>query len=360
MVFFIENHILLPKSSKRMNTNSTSSEENSGHLDSSNLLVFFFRKWKTIAIVCLLAAVLGAIASFMIKEKFQSSAVLFATPQQSFGEQIFEKVKKNDLLEFGEKEDAERLLQIINSVPVMNKVVEKFNLWEKYELVKGQPGSVGNMILQYNENVEAKLTKFGAIRISVLDDDNVLARDITNYIVSVSDSATINLKSKRAQIAFEYTKITYDELLVEIQIMEDSVTALRKMGVYSYYQQIIGLNEQYATALMEGRAKQAAEIKGIMDEISIYGADFNNIMRRIEGAQAQAQIIKARYSLLEMDVKASISSMYVVNWATVSDKKAYPIRWLIVAMTVLGTFVLTVVLLMVIESYKKLQKEDLN
>ena len=99
-------------------------------LNSANLFIFFFRwKWHIIG-VCVAAAVLSAVVSLMIEEKYQSSVTVFATEQTSIGEQFLEDIKRKDLLEYGETEDAERLLQVINSDIIRNRIIEQFDLWE--------------------------------------------------------------------------------------------------------------------------------------------------------------------------------------------------------------------------------------
>lgn len=346
-----------------MNTTSTDSKShnngssNAIEMDSTNLLVFFLKWWKTIALFCFIAAVLGAIASFMIEEKFRSTAVVFATPQNSFGEQIFETVKKNDLLKYGEKEDAERMLQMINSDVVKNKVIVKFNLWESYNIKPEQPGANTLIGKQYSDNVEAKMTKFGSIQVSVLDKNNIQARDIANYIINVADTLSNQLKKDRAQIALDYTKETYRELKKDIQLLEDSIWTLREKGVYDYELQIEGLIAEYASAVLQGKTRQAEQLDNEMKEISRYGAAFQNLARLIEGAHDQLAIVKSRLDLMRADVNTYLPATYVVNNATESDKKAYPIRWLIVAMSVIGTFIFTVVLLLLIDSIKKVRAE---
>jgi DNA-directed RNA polymerase specialized sigma54-like protein len=84
-------------------------------LDSSHLLHFIFNNRKKFFLIGVVTTALASVVSLMMTEQFQSSVVMFATPQHSIGEQFYEEVKRNDLLEYGETEDAERLLQILNS-----------------------------------------------------------------------------------------------------------------------------------------------------------------------------------------------------------------------------------------------------
>ena len=91
-------------------------------MESTHLLVFIYRNLKTLIAVGFLAAVAASGVSLMLDEYYESTVVMFATSQHSLGEQFFEETKKNDLLAFGETEDAERLLQILNSHRIRNRV----------------------------------------------------------------------------------------------------------------------------------------------------------------------------------------------------------------------------------------------
>ncbi|MGB1636727.1 MAG: hypothetical protein ACPHBR_08080, partial [Flavobacteriales bacterium] len=86
----------------------------SNPMESTHLLVFLYRNLKTLVAVGLVAALAATGVALMLDEYFESTVVMFATSQHSIGEQFFEETKKNDLLAYGETEDAERLLQILN------------------------------------------------------------------------------------------------------------------------------------------------------------------------------------------------------------------------------------------------------
>ncbi|MCH2198376.1 MAG: hypothetical protein MK081_06305 [Flavobacteriales bacterium] len=269
---------------------------NSGtSLDSTNLLVFLF-KWRFYLVgICFIAAVAAAIASFIIEEKFRSAVVMFATPQHSIGEQFYEETKKNDLLEYGEKEDAERLLQIMNSDRIRIRIIEKHNLWDHYEIERDTPGANTLMQKEYDGNVSTRLTKFGSIEIEVLDKLNTLARDIANDIAYLTDSVANDMRNARANDAFQYAKSSYHQVQEEIRIMEDSMGVLYDLGIYDYITQIEGLNDQYATALAEGQPARAENIREKMVIISGHANAFNKLTNLLEAAYDREAILKKRY-----------------------------------------------------------------
>lgn len=326
-------------------------------LNASNLFVFLFRwKWHIVG-VCFAAAVVSAAVSLMIEEKFRSSVTLFPTEQHSIGEQFLEDIKRKDLLEYGETEDAERLLQVINSDVIRNRIIEQFDLWTAYDIKRDDPGANTLISKEYSSNVSAKLTKFGSLRIDVLHPDPQTASDMANAITLLTDTVANRMRSDRAKQAFAYAKESYEGLQAEIKTLEDSVAALRKLGIYDYLTQIEGLNEQFATAIVEGQPKRAETIRAQMAEISKYGASYDKLQTLIVSAYEREAVQKRRFELLRIDVNSRMSSFFVVDRASPSDKKAYPIRWLIVAMSVAAAFMMAVIALLLLDSYRNLRSE---
>ena len=332
-------------------------QSNEGVLNSSNLFVFLFKWFKHIAILCIVAAIAAAIVSFIIEEKFKSTVVMFATPQHSIGEQFYEETKKEDILEFGEKEDAERLLQILNSDKIRNRIIEKYNLWDHYEIERSSPGANALMAKEFNGNVSSKLTKFGSIQTDVLDKSDTLAMKMANDMAFLLDSVSNELRNDRAMEAFQYAKSSLEQVQGEIQLLEDSMSVIRSLGVYDYFAQIETLSEQYGRAVVSGQPGRADKIEEQMDHISTYGNLYNKLDALLESAYEREEVLKRRYDLMHLDATSKLPAKFVVDYASVSDKKAYPVRWLIVVMAVTATFIMSVIGILVLENLKSLRKE---
>lgn len=329
----------------------------SGTLESTNLILFLIQWRWHIAAICFLAAVCSAIASFVIEEKYRSSVVLFAAPQHSIGEQFYEETKKNDLLEFGEKEDAERLLQILQSDRIRSRIIAKYNLWEHYEINPEDRGAFTLMNKEYDSNVSSRMTKFGSIEVVVLDKINTTARDIANDIALLADSVSNKLRNERAQEAFQYVAGSLLQVQEEIRVMEDSLGVLYALGLYDFSTQIEGLNEQYATAIIQGQPSRAETIRLQMDMLSQHATAFNKLSNLIEAAYDREAILKKRYDLMAIDAGSQMPSTFVVDRAAAADKKAYPVRWLIVAISVMAAFVFSVITILILDNYRTLKAE---
>jgi uncharacterized protein involved in exopolysaccharide biosynthesis len=329
----------------------------SNQLESTNLLIMLFKWRKPIIIVCTAAAVLSAAVSLMIKPKYKSTVTLFATQQHSFGEQLLEDIKKEDVLAYGEEEDAERLLQLINSDQIRNRIISKYDLWTVYNIKREDLGANTLIALEYNDNITARLTKFGSIEVAVLDQEAKRAKEIANDIAALADTVSNVMRQERAQQAFLFAQSSLVNLEEELRVMEDSMKSLQGMGVYSYLDQIAALTEQYGVSLAEGHPDRAQKIKDQMDFLSKYGTLYNNLDQRIENAYEKLAVLKKRYDLMQIDVTTALPSKFVVDAAAEADKKAYPIRWLIVAMSVASAFIFVVIFLLIFDTFKRLRTE---
>lgn len=308
-------------------------------------------------IICCLTAVLSAGVSLLIKEKYKSTVIMFATQQHSFGEQLLEDVKKEDVLAYGEEEDAERLLQLINSDQIRNQVIEKYDLWKWYDIPRDSKGANTLIAKEYNDNISARLTKFGSIEVSVLDENPEQAMKIANDIGSYADTVSNKMRSERALMAFHYSETSLNNLQAELRSMEDSMKVLQEMGVYSYEDQIAALTEQFGKAIIDGHPDRAQKIKEQMDFLSKYGTLFKKLESSITAGYEKMEVLKRRYDLMKIDVESNLPSKFLMDSATAADKKSYPIRWLIVAMSTASAFVFTVIFLLVWENIKRLREE---
>ncbi len=332
-------------------------ENKPASLESGNLLVMLYKWRKPIIIATLAAAIVSAAVSFTIKERFKSTVVLFAEQQHSFGAQLLEFIQKEDLLTYGEEEDAERLMEVITSNQVIHRVIESFDLWRVYGIDKTQVGSNSLISRVYQDNVSARLTKFGSIEVAVLDEDPVRARDMANYIAAYSDSVANKMRSERAQQAYEYADTSLREYEAFINSREDSLHALQVMGIYSYTDQIFALTKNYGEAIAKGHPDRAAELKKQLEFLSKYGTIYKKIEIEVTDGYERLGVLRKRHELMKIDAESRIPVMRIVDYAVAADKKSFPIRWLIVAMSSASMFVFTVIFLLIRDNIIRLRNQ---
>ncbi len=336
---------------------SDSTATDAGYFQSFNLLVFFY-KWRwPIIIMCLLAGIAAVIAAFTIQEKYKSTVEFFAVPQVSLGSQITEEVINDDILEFGDKDVAEQMLQLLNSEQIKSTIIDKYDLWNHYDIDQGEPGARTIMGETYEENISARLTKYTSISIQVLDHSPDTAALIANDVVAYLDTVSARLRNDMAAKAYNYAVAGYQSLLKEKQGIEAELNELRDKGVYDYTTQLEGINEQYATAINEGRTRQAEILNEQMKELSQYGVQFISLEKALENIIDREDRFKKNIERFGIDMNSKISAAQIVNSASIPDKKAYPVRWLICVMSVLSAFVFTVIILLLWENISALRAQ---
>ena len=214
------------------------------------------------------AAVLSSAVALMMEEQFKSTVIMFATPQHSIGEQFYEEIKRNDLLEYGETETPNGCCK--SSIPIESGRALSRSTTSGCTTTSTK-ASPGHRLLgkEYNSNVDARLTRYGSIEVSVLDRDPQRAADMANDIAFLADSVANRLRNDRAGEALGYAKSSLEQVQQEITTMEDELGQLYGLGVYDFATQIEGLNEQYATAIAKGLPGNAEKIRKQMAEFQL-------------------------------------------------------------------------------------------
>ena len=105
---------------------------NNGDFDSSGFIYFLYKWRKSLTIITTIAIIASVIFSspFFITPKYKSSVILFPTSSNSISQVLLGKKMNNekDILEFGEDEQTERMLQILNSNKIKDKSTKTKNI----------------------------------------------------------------------------------------------------------------------------------------------------------------------------------------------------------------------------------------
>jgi uncharacterized protein involved in exopolysaccharide biosynthesis len=96
-----------------------------------------------------------------------------------------------------------------------------------------------------------------------------------------------------------------------------------------------------------------------MAAISQFGADYLSLLVHLELAAAREAHLLKRLNLFQTEYDSQLPAKMVVDNAEVSDKKAYPIRWLIVAMSTISTLIFVVAFILIWETFSRLKKSGL-
>lgn len=329
--------------------------------DSTNFIIFLLQWRKPLLFITVAAFVASIIFSspFFITPKYKSTVIMFPTSSNSISKALLSNVagEKQDILQFGEDEQTEQMLQILSSNKIRDKIIEKYNLMEHYEINPDAKYKNTKLYNVYEDNVIFRRTEYMAVKITVNDKDPVIAANMANDIAELLDSTKNTMQKERAMKAFKIVEAEYLKLKFEVQEMEDSLTKLREFGVHDYETQAEMINQQLAIELAQGNK---AGIKALDDKLAMlakYGGPYVSLRDALEYEKKQLSEIKAKYEEAKIDANEVLPQKFIVNNAYVAEKKSYPIRWIIVLISTLSAFLLGVIVLAVLDSLSRYNKK---
>lgn len=282
-----------------------------------DLLKFLIKNIKAILIITVIGAIASVVVSLLITPKFKSSVVIFPASTSSVSKALLTDMSRapKDVLKFGEEEETEQLLQILQSDEIKARIIQKYNLMEHYKIDASSKYKKTYLLEEYIDNISSRKTEFQAIEIKVLDTDPEVAAAIANDIAGLLDTI--------------YNKIQKDRALKALEIVEDV-----------YFEQ-----KDYVNHLGDSLQKTK-------------NADLHRSLAKLHEEEIkQLSLLKSKYNEAIVDATNELPHKYVVNPAQVSEKKSYPVRWLIVAISTMATFVFAFFFLLLLEKYKSIQRE---
>lgn len=320
--------------------------------DSTYLFRLIYKHRKKLIILLLITAAVAAIVSspLFIEPKYKSQLILFPSSSNSISKSLLtEQVNiKQDILQYGEDEQIDQMLQILNSTRIRDKIIERFDLLNHYGYANSKY-KYTKLNDSYKKNIKCKRTEFSAVSVTVLDKDPQMAADIANTIGEIYDSTCNEMQKDRAMQAFKIVEKAYLDKVNDIREMEDSLTVLRSLGVNDYETQSEMVNEQLAIVIAKGDKRAIKDLQEQVEILAKYGTPYVSLRDQLEYDKLQLSEIKAKYDEAKVDAEQILPQKFIVSHAYKAERKSYPIRWLIVLLSMLAVFIFAVFVIIFME-----------
>jgi uncharacterized protein involved in exopolysaccharide biosynthesis len=282
--------------------------ENSTKKQGNATVAFVAKWWKVIIAAFAVGLVASTVTAFLIKPMFKSTAVFFPTSSNRLSKAILGDRYTYDFLDYGDEEDCEYAMQILNSQTMRDTVCNHFNLTTHYAIDENDAHRLYKLQKIYHSNVTVKRTDNLAVEVSVMDSDPQWAADIANFIVDYYDTLSRSVQRERAHNAFQLMSETQKVLSADIIILQDSLnkTPNRSLAL---------------TQLLTAKCAEEANIETYM-------------------------------SVTHTDMTTPLCQKFMLDRATPADKKAYPKRLAIILAGSLGALLICIAVLIVLEYVK--------
>ena len=301
-------------------------------------LVQLVLKWKWhIIIITIAAAICGAIfsSSMFITPLYKSVAVAYPA----------------NISPYSDESETEQMLEIINSTSIMDSIIEKYDLWTDYKIDKNYKFAKTYMINEYRSKIKIGKTPYEAVSITVMDKDPFVACNIAKDILNFYDQKVHNLHtSKVGEVVAMYER--------QLREKQNNIDSLKQR--YTEISTTYGITDissqtrEVTKGLLSGSAK-ASEMK---DNLEQYGAEIHDLHTKI-AAEANTYVAnKLDYEKELRFFHSQLSYSNIITEPFPADKKAFPVRWVVVALSALGALLLSILVIFIIENRKRFVAEN--
>ena len=315
----------------------------SEYKNNSELLGLLLKWWKQLAIISVIAIVVSAVfsSSFIITPKYQSFAVLYPA----------------NIIPMGTETQTEQMMQVLESDVIRDSVVSMYHLYEAYQIDPEGKSARTELINQYQENVVYSKTEFESVVIEVLDEDPVQARNMVHSIITFFNSKERSLQQEKS---LELVKILDTQLKkkkAEMDSMDAILTGIRQdYGILDYSLQTEYATERYLEVISTPSKKMnAKEIEPLLNALKEKGGEFMALNEHLWRVRGGYNDLKEQLEAAQRDVEKNLTYCNIITNPVVADKKAYPIRWLIVTVSVLATLLVSILFLGIMENFREIE-----
>ncbi len=336
-----------------------------------------------------LAALLAILftAPFIYKPEYRASAIIFPTnPERYDIANLFN--DEPTIFLYGDSKEVEKLDRVANSEQVTLFVIDSLNLWKVYGVDReNDPSPKYEVQETYRYYVKTIRTAGNGLEIEAHDIDPERAAAIVNLIIAKTDELNRRmLRTNKASILKVYQS-GYAQRKAQLERYTDSLRNVRRqynifdpnMQTEIMVEQVMRAEGQLATAkamvkrtenLAGANSPQVKEAQANMEVVQAkvnalvrgYGgttlnlADFREGIDQVIALEAITETLAEDLESLENKMEA-INLMNAQDYTTImvpdqaypSDRKARPVRWVILLASVLVTALVSILGALLIE-----------
>lgn len=315
-----------------------------------SLIRFLWSRRKPIILFTTAAMVISTIVAFLLTPLYLSTAIVFpaATSSVSFSEQ---RNAKAAAMDFGEEEQAEQLVQILQSSKIRDKIIVEFDLFKHYRIGESTTNKNFKINEAYNNHISFNRTRYGSIRIDVLDENPKLAARIANKIVDLIDTVKNEMIAERTLPAFQVNQRKLNQMKKDRDVILKKLDSLADLGVIA-----LDVRSNLFQAYVDSKnPKDREDLKRKIDVNMKYGAMYDGLEYMRNEKIVKIEDFNVSYEQAESDANTKFNHKFVVERAVEADKKDQPKRLIIILVSTLAAFVCAVFILLFWEKIKELR-----
>lgn len=290
----------------------------------NQLFVKLITKWRNyFYIVTIGSIVVSAIASssYFIAPKYKSFTLLYPS----------------NIISYSSETPSEQLIQLLESGDVRDAIISKFNLAAHYDIDTSASSGKTDLIKAYESNIEINSTQYNSIEISVLDTDPVLASKMVEEITNALNLKIRTLQREKTSEIVVISKNIMDNKKRQVDSIDGILQELRvKYQLLDYEIQTKEVTKSYFKAISSGvRKENLKDIDTMLRNLEEKGGEYYKTKQTLDVVLQSYNEAKLAYDKALSDMQKELTYTNVISKPFPADKKSYPIRWLIVVISVI-------------------------
>lgn len=290
---------------------------------------------RTFFIVGVAAVVLSGILSgpFFITPKYLSSATVYPV----------------NLNPYSTETRTDQLLQLLESNSLRDSLIKQFDLARAYKVDTTANGAYFLLYNEFKDRVEISKTRYESVMIEIMDEDPIRARNMVEAMLEQTNLLARRLQREKSNELLLISERALRNEEHKLDSVESRLAVIRKdAGLLVYEGQTQELTRGYLLMLASPNVSQARldEVRDMFRKLESNGGEFRALTDLSNKFRVNYDRLLGEYERLVNDVTKELTYTNVVLYPEVSDKKAYPIRWLIVLVATASALFLCFVLLM--------------
>lgn len=261
---------------------------------------YLFRYRKLFLFAIVIGGILGVGVTFFIPKKYLSTAIVY--PYNSH---------TNDQLvsnpQFGFEIETEQLLQLLSSKTMRDRTIEKFKLYDYYDLDTTDPAWNAELTLRYVKDINFLRSKYLSVVINVTMENPELAAEVANFQVDEINRYRTAIFEENRRTYFDYVNEQLTNAKNEVEQLRDSIYDLKggdQMLLFNFVENLN--NENYDPS----------------DFINLPALE--SVITEYRSAYGRYTSLEEQFASLKREYEKPIPSVYSIDKATPTYKKVSP------------------------------------
>jgi hypothetical protein len=251
---------------------------------------------------------------------------------------------------YSTESETEQMIQILQSKDIRDSLIKKFDLAKHYGIDPKYEYYLSTMLWEWNQKVKINKTPYEAVTIEVYDRDPNTASAMVDAMIDFYNLKVRSLhKEKFGEVIINFREV-WEMKLKDLDSLKQRAEDLgTQYGILDFPNQTKEVMRAYLGSGSQYNKKEAERLKKNLEEKGGEMMVLGELMKSEAGTYSQ---YKLDYDRAVQNYKRNYTYVNLLNKPFPADKKAYPIRWIIMIVSTISALLIAILVIGIIDHRK--------